>query len=456
MYLNGSLQWRVAEPSARFTYLPPEWTEVFCGQLFHYQVTAYQGPFPGGAESLPGEMDPLEPEPGRCGAIYRVTFTEIDFTPLDYAVDLPDAVDADEKVGPLYGWLGVQMTMLPFDTVQSDGTSVAGIRVEGSESFDLAETFYGEPYRFHQNSIVFQWDNTMPFFSVYGLLLDYDWGETDDQDDLVCGGGFSAPGPPPTPFAGVFQCTDQTDTVDVAHITYEVEELPEWPEGQAPPDAIPGAPRPDLAVVWWELNPAGELEIGVANMGMAAAVPDVDLEVELDGAVLGNYTIPHGDHPMDGEWDGWFGLFTLPDQTFGSLEDVCTLRVTVDPANYYLEYDEDDNTLTAADWDGLWRVSTNRPDMVQARLELDVRYLSCHGDTVGVRVVPLVAGAEVADFLLETVHVNYGTTWPVEVDVIYTGAAPLTTDGWRLEMIDLGTSEVFLSEEVVDSQEWTP
>ena len=27
VYLNGSLQWRVADPSARFTYLPPEWSE---------------------------------------------------------------------------------------------------------------------------------------------------------------------------------------------------------------------------------------------------------------------------------------------------------------------------------------------------------------------------------------------------------------------------------------------
>ena len=456
LYLNGSLQWRVADPSARFTYLPPEWTDPPCGQYFSFQVTAYQGPFPGGVESFPGAMAPLEPEPGRCGGIYRITFEEIQFAGLDYPVDLPDVADGDGKAGPLYGWFWVNDMLLPFDTVQSDGISVAGIRVEGGEHFDMAATLYGEPYRYRQNSVVFQWDNEWGGFGLGGITLDYDWGETDDQDDLVCSGGLGDPGPPPAPFAGMFQCLAADGVTDVAHVTYSIEELPEWPEGGPPPGAIPGAPRPELFVPGWELGPFGELAIPVFNVGRAAAVPDLDLAVELDGVVLGDYTIPSGPDPMAGEWDGWFSMFILPDHTFVSLADLCTLQVTVDPANYYLEYAEFNNTTTAADLDTVWFIQVFRLDTVSAVLETEARYFSCHDDPVGVRAVPLVGGVEAADFTVETVAVSYGSTWPVVINVLYTGADPLTTDGWRLEMIDLVTSEVFFSDEVEDTQEWTP
>ena len=455
LYLNGSLQWRVADPSARFTYLPPEWTEPPCGQYFDFQVTAYDGPFPGGVESPPGAMAPLEPEPGRCGGIYRVTFEEIHFTPLDYPADLPDVADADGRAGPLYGWFFAQGNALPFDTIQSNG-SVAGIRVEGGESFALADTLFGDPYRYHQNSVVFQWDNDWAVLDLFGVLVDYDWGETDDQDDFLCGGGAWPLGPPPPDAWGAFHCTDGSGLIDVAVVVYHLEELPEWPEGEPPPGAVPGAPRPDLVVHWWDLSPAGELTLMAGNMGMAAAVPEVDLSVELEGAVLGDYTIPSGDDPFIGEWDGWYSEFTLPDHTFGSLADLCTLQVTVDPANYYLEYDEENNTIAAADLEYAWHTHTNRPTPVEADLELSVQYLSCHGDPVGVRAVPLVGGAEAADFLVETVPVLYGHSWPVPIHVEYTGIAPLTTDSWRLEMIDLVTSEVFFSDEVEDTQEWTP
>jgi hypothetical protein len=196
--------------------------------------------------------------------------------------------------------------------------------------------------------------------------------------------------------------------------------------------------------------------IPVGNWGTAAAVPDVDLLVELDGEPLGTYTIPSGDDPLAGEWDGWHSEFTLPEHTFGSLAELCTLQVTVDPANYYLEYDEDNNTIATADLDLAWLASVGRPNDLEADVELEVWYHTCHGDPVGVRVLPLREGAQVADFSVDTVPVTYGSNWPVNVHVEYTGADPLTTDGWRLEVIDLDTSEVFYSKDQEDEQEWTP
>jgi len=176
--------------------------------------------------------------------------------------------------------------------------------------------------------------------------------------------------------------------------------------------------------------------------------------VELDAEPLGDYTIPSGDGP--GEWDGWYTEFTLPDHVFGSLDELCTLQVTVDPANYYLEYDEDNNTTTAADLDLAWVAFVGRPNDLEAEVELAVWYHTCHGDPVGVRVLPLKEGAQVTDFSVDTAPVAYGDNWPVNVHVEYTGADPLTTDGWRLELIDLDSSEVFYSRDEEDEQEWTP
>jgi len=457
LYLNGSLQWGVADPSARFTYLPPEWVEPFCGQLHYLQVVAYQGPFPGGVESLPGDLAPLAPEAGRCGGVYRLTFESIDFVAIDYPTVLPETADVDGLIGPLYGWFGVDWMTLPFDTVQSDGASVAGIRVAGGEHFDLGSTFFGPSYRYHQDSIVMQWDNTLGGIGLHALLLDYDWGEGDSEDDFFCQGGILLFGPPPPDFTGVFNCVHTAGPTDVAQVTYHIEELPEWPEGaEPPPGFLPGAPRPELLMAGWELGPGGELLLYPINAGMAAAVPDLDLLVELDGATLGLYTIPSGSNPVAGEWDGRSSRFTLPDHTFASLADLCTLQVTVDPANRYLEYVEDNNTTTAADLDSGWVTEIQRPSTTSAALILSSEYLSCHGDPVGARVTPLLDGAEVAGFTVETVPIGYGRSWPVVANVTYTGAGPLTTTGWRLEMIDLSTSTAFFSEEITWTQEWAP
>ena len=451
LYLNGSLQWRVADPGARFTYLPPEWIEPPCGQLFHFQVTAYQGPMPG-AESLPGELAPLEPDPGRCEGIYRITFEEIEFAPLDYSIALPDTADDDGYAGPLYGWFFVNLATLPFDTVQSDGIGVAGIRVHGGEHFDLPTTLFGEDYRYHRNSVVLQYDTLWAMTLVHGMLVDYDWGETDDTDDMLCDGGDVAAGPPVLG-SHVMTCFASDGVTEVAYITYTVEELAEWPEGEPPPGAITGVPRPDLMVMWWDLSPAGELAIFAVNAGTAAAVPDLVLGIELGGAPLGTYTVPSG--LLLEEWNGWATAFTIPDHTFASRAELCDLQVTADPADAYLEYDEGNNVTTAADLDDaqIWLVS--RPTLTTAQLSAWVNYASCHGDPVAIRTIPTVGGTQAPDFNVGMPAVPYGSSSPV-IDVEYTGAAPLTTDGWRIELVDLGTSAVFLSVDMDGTEDWIP
>jgi len=453
LYLNGSLQWRVADPSARFTYLPPEWTSPACGQLFYFQVTAYQGAFPGGAESPPGEMAPVEPEPGRCGAVYRVTFEEMDFTPMDYPTDLPSVADADGLIGPLYGLFWAQGALLPFDTVQSDGIGVAGFRVGSGEHLYLADTIFGEPYRYHRNSLVFQWDNEWGL-DLGVVALDYDWGEADDNDDHFCSGNLWEGAPPPPDFTGMFICS-YFGGDDVAHVTYHLEELPEWPGGEPPPEAVPGIPRPDLSVGSWSLGPGGEILVQINNMGSAKAVPDVDIYLELNGVPLGTYTIPAGDDPAAGEWDGWWSDFPIPDYTFGSPADLCSIQITVDPSNHYMEYDEGNNTTAAADRDDVWIWSRSRPSSTEAVFDLHTTYYSCHGDPIGILMIPLVDGTTAPNFHIEAGHVHYGTGF-TEVHIQYTGTDPLTTDGWRLEMVDLSTNEAFHSEERTLTEEWLP
>jgi hypothetical protein len=459
LYMNDTLQWRVADPSARFTYLPPEWLDPPCGQFYHFQVAAYNGPFPGGVESLPGDLAPIEPQPGHCGGIFRFTLEEITFADLDYAVALPDTVDDDGKVGPLYGFFlfplvpldMIPFASLPFDTVQSDGGGVSGIRVEGGEHLVMADTLFGEPYRYHQNSIVFQWDTELPAFQIIAPFVDYDWGEGDDDDDMVCIvdtmlGAVPVVGP------GVLSC--MYGVTEIATITYLIEELPEWPEGVAPPGAIFGAPRPELFVPYWELDPGGLLHLYAVNGGMAAAVPDVDLAVELGGASLGTFTIPSGDDTANGEWDGWFSDYVMPGGPFPSPADLCSLQVTIDPANEYIEYDED-NTTTAADLDYAWTEGTARPDWITAVVTVDTSYYSCHGTNVGMQVTPLVGGVGATNFTLEVAPVLYGDS-TADLSIIYSGADPLTTDGLRLELIDMETNETFFTTEWEEPLEWIP
>jgi len=454
MYLNDSLQWRVADPTARCTYLPPAWTEPSCGQLFHFQVTAYQGDFPGGAESPPGTMAPLGPEAGRCGSVFRLTFEEIEFTPLDYAADLPDVADGDGMAGPLYGYFSVAGTLLPFDTVHVNG-EVGGVRVEGGEHSALADTLFAASNRYHQHSVVFQWDNEWGAVTLLnGAIMDYDWGESDSRDDILCNGETVFPAPPADGDSGTLECLHGGAT-DVAHVTYTIEELPEWPEGEAPPGAASGVPRPELSVLRWWL--AGDrLAIHIGNEGLADAVGDMGLLVELEeGTTLGTYTVPFGDSPLNGEWNGRMATYELPDHTFASLQELCSLQVTVDPGNAYLEYDEGNNTTTTADLERIAFHSTDRPSMLEAEVNVLALYLTCHADAAAVRAIPLVDGTEAVGFTVEMSSITYGLNTRT-LHVAYTGADPLTTDGWRLEMFDLVTSEVFNSTEIEETQEWTP
>jgi hypothetical protein len=455
LYLNGNLQWRVADPTARFTYLPPEWLDPWCGQLYYFQVAAYNGPFPGGVESLPGDLAPIEPEAGRCGGVFRITFEEVTFDDLDYPAALPAVADADGKAGPLYGWFWPfsGLAPLPFDTVQSDGGSVSGIRVEGGEHLVMADSLFAEPYRYHQNSVVFQWDNESPIFGVIAFFLDYDWGEGDATDDLLCRIETML-GPVPVPGAGVLPCMADP-AIQVATVSYTIEELPEWPEGEPSPGESLGVPRPDLSVFGWELGPAGELIVYASNYGSAAAVPDVDLAIELEGAPLGTFTIPSGDDPAAGEWDGWGSTFPVPGHTFASLAELCTLRITIDPDNEYMEFDEEYNSMSAEDRDGAWVVGVARPDGVSAVATVSASYYSCHGDPVGVQATPTVGGAGATNFTVEIAPVPYGGSMS-DLSVNYSGAAPLTTDGWRIELIDLDTSEAFFTTEWEETQVWTP
>ncbi len=406
VYLNGTLQWSVRGANARHTSVPPQWSRPPCGDEYTLTVSAYNGVYPSGNESILARPPITLSTPlSGCKKTIDVSFDS--FTVFEH-----EPGDG----GPVYGTFFVNDYSFTIDTRQPY-IPLRGMVLEDGEEV-LFDSIIDNPVWRVSGSTQTTIDINPGETIVYGFTLaDEDYGACPMPgfpgcDDVVCEGE-----------AAIFDSSgnldmERTHEMSTSGHRCNLKITTSPSEGSVIGQTGSGPVLPELTVSDYQIDDMTHtVHYEVSNIG-AGAWSNRPLTIgisQLDGTHLANQHI-------DDLWLDPGQSFKMEFENHRRQPEVC---ITVDSENSMREtYDPEDPEADP------YRYCPNLPDLQISQVEYDpqeskliVSVKNEDNQAMPVRDVKLELQypAGVHEVILSTVvedlYLNHYETYPVEIPI---------------------------------------